>query len=762
MLLPDGRPWLNPRTGKPTHKIGFTCAACHTGRLTYRETALLVDGGPALTDLGKFRQGLGLSILFTKYVPGRFDRFAMNVLGEDASEAQKSDLKAQLDALWDRLDAVRKLDKKVAAATVDEGYGRLDALNRIGNTVFALDLDDAAREANYAATTAPVNFPHVWNTSWFDWVQYNASIEQPMVRNAGEALGVSAPVNLTGPAKDLFTSQVHVENIARIEKQIAGEQPDAQAGFTGLRAPRWPSLFAEIDKANAIDLGRARKGAGLYGELCQGCHQAPIGRKEFWDSTAWLKPNAFGQRYLVVKPIPIATIGTDPAQAEDMIARTVALPDTLVRALKDRSGDGPGDVPLGEPDKDGRYAFGPALGVTVKRTVDRWYDSQTPPTAKADRERLNGYRPNGIQAPLAYKARPLDGVWATPPFLHNGAVPNVFALLSPVAERPKSFTLGRREFDPVCLGYQLTAVAAKDPKDCLNAEAGAEANRLGGLFTLDTAKRGNLNTGHEFAGTKGRASSGGRSRSTSAWRWSSSSRPTASTASIPTPPGPPPRRRGARPSTRPRAEGPPPPPRRPGRGGGFAAGDAAGVMPSTSSRSRGPRVRQGPVDRAGRVEGVDPAEILGEAGHAGVAPRQRVRPDGIGPMQQAVRRPGAALDRAGAGLAEPLVAPHRPVEVAGAVGGQPRGEGHGILDRGVGALPVVGQHGMRAVAHQHRPAAVPAPQGIGDELRLRPYPTPVEALAPLSLSESSLIGVCETSVSLSMFPSTLGHFKVRG
>ena len=36
---------------------------------------------------------------------------------------------------------VRKLDKKVANASVEEGYGRLDALNRIGNQVFGLDLE---------------------------------------------------------------------------------------------------------------------------------------------------------------------------------------------------------------------------------------------------------------------------------------------------------------------------------------------------------------------------------------------------------------------------------------------------------------------------------------------------------------------------------------------------------------------------------------------------------------------------------------------
>ena len=37
-----------------------------------------------------------------------------------------------------------------------------------------------------------MHFPRIWNAPWFDWVQYNGSIQQPMVRNAGEALGVGA------------------------------------------------------------------------------------------------------------------------------------------------------------------------------------------------------------------------------------------------------------------------------------------------------------------------------------------------------------------------------------------------------------------------------------------------------------------------------------------------------------------------------------------------------------------------------------------
>jgi hypothetical protein len=96
---------------------------------------------------------------------------------------------------------------------------------------------------------------------------------------------------------------------------------------------------------------------------------------------------------------------------------------------------------------------------------------------------MNGDRPNGIQAKLAYKVRPLDGIWATPPYLHNGSVPTLYDLLSPVAERPKTFYTGSREFDPVKLGLKTDAAP--------------------GLTLLDTSKPGNLNIGHAFSDTPG-------------------------------------------------------------------------------------------------------------------------------------------------------------------------------------------------------------------------------------------------------------------
>ena len=110
-----------------------------------------------------------------------------------------------------------------------------------------------------------------------------------------------------------------------------------------------------------------------------------------------------------------------------------------------------------------------------------WYEKNNIPAR--EREEMNGYRPNCLQAFGGYKARPLNGIWATAPFLHNGSVPTLYDLLSPASERPKKFYLGNLEFDPERVGYRT------------------EAKK--GTFKLDTSIPGNLNIGHEFRGSTG-------------------------------------------------------------------------------------------------------------------------------------------------------------------------------------------------------------------------------------------------------------------
>lgn len=73
-----------------------------------------------------------------------------------------------------------------------------------------------------------------------------------------------------------------------------------------------------------------------------------------------------------------------------------------------------------------------------------------------------------------YKARSLNGIWATAPYLHNGSVRTLRDLLLPASMREKKFKVGSREFDAVNIGF-------KDAGD----------------FEYDTTKPGNSNSGHD-------------------------------------------------------------------------------------------------------------------------------------------------------------------------------------------------------------------------------------------------------------------------
>ncbi len=452
MLDPSGAPWRNPRTRQDMTGVGLTCAGCHTGSFTYKDTAVVVDGGPALTDLFAMKQGMGISLVLTRYLPGRFGRFAERILGPDATDEDREVLKSQIDQVLKQYKQVKNLEERVAPWSIVEGYGRLDALNRIGNQVFSIDLK---KPENYAGSSAPVHYPRIWNTPWFDWVQYNGSIMQPMVRNAGESLGVSAELNLTDPSKGLFKSSVDVESLFEMEQMIKGNtQPNAKDGFPGLRSPKWPG-----DILPPVDQKLADKGADLYKTHCQECHRPPVSSAAFWDfnNKDWWRKNEAGEPILKVENVPISHIGTDPAQAADMIGRTVALPADL------------------GIDKSG---FADALGAVVAKTVNYIFDQRTPPASPDDRKRIDGYMPNELRGELAYKVRPLNGIWATPPYLHNGSVPTIEHLLGDPEDRPKKFYLGNREYDPVNLGYKF--------------------DKIDNGFEFDTSLRGNSNRGHEF------------------------------------------------------------------------------------------------------------------------------------------------------------------------------------------------------------------------------------------------------------------------
>jgi len=89
-----------------------------------------------------------------------------------------------------------------------------------------------------------------------------------------------------------------------------------------------------------------------------------------------------------------------------------------------------------------------------------------------------------------YVAPPLDGVWATAPFLHNGSVPTIAALLES-GTRPDYWSRdpGAGEFDRQALGWHY--VEHEQGKGGQKSEAGRE--RL-----YDTTLTGYSNAGHTF------------------------------------------------------------------------------------------------------------------------------------------------------------------------------------------------------------------------------------------------------------------------
>ncbi len=101
-------------------------------------------------------------------------------------------------------------------------------------------------------------------------------------------------------------------------------------------------------------------------------------------------------------------------------------------------------------------------------------------------------RPFLVADTRGYQAPPLDGVWATAPYFHNGSAPTVYHVLNSAA-RPKVFTrsyrAGEEDYDPARLGWKVTV---------LEAPPGAGATGFERRKVYDTARPGQGNGGHTF------------------------------------------------------------------------------------------------------------------------------------------------------------------------------------------------------------------------------------------------------------------------
>ena len=482
--------------------LDLTCAACHTGELQVvkdnKRIAVRIDGGQSMqavtsTKLGSFGTDVLATLLATAINPAKWTRFANHVLGEDHTLLNGWHLWTDMIKVIYGMAHQAALENRLHLYPVEEGFGRTDALGRIANNVFATNLDPK----NYRVANAPVSYPAIWNAWKFDWVQYTASVAQPLARNIGESLGTGAQYYLLdrygNPVEESqqFDSSTDVPQLLHIEKTLQALTP-----------PVWnEDLFGKKDE------DKYEEGKKLFHAICQRCHGPFYASCPEKQIEAPLKDSTAD--HWKIKTLAIQDIGTDPTAATNFVNDRYDLSSTGMgvsdlrkilgvyykirfrritkyggdaadqQSIKDRTEDSYAQEQLSNIDLS-HVSSGQGLSYIIALIRQRAYEDMDIEDDLYRREVVDGFGQLDIPQVIAsYRAKPLEGIWATAPFLHNGSVPNLYEMLLPANQRSKKFYLKGRTFDPVKVGLITNPT---DPA----------------AFLYDTTIPGNSNSGHEF------------------------------------------------------------------------------------------------------------------------------------------------------------------------------------------------------------------------------------------------------------------------
>jgi hypothetical protein len=477
--------------------VGITCAACHVGELRHGGKAVRVDGAPNMFNLQLFySQALDALTAATSdrsklwRALKRLGRQDYGRYGAAAPFVRPATLVyygTNLLLHRDRLDARLELIAVIEAAKAQRdpqhptsGFGRLDAFDGTRNFIFTR-LRKADGGGNFAVNKAnmvkldaavkfpqlwsrkaappkpveayhdqPQSFPPVWGFKDYDWVEWTIDTDTVMERNFTETLGAGATVVLdperTGSS--LFESSIPMMNMHTLEWLAYYIDP-----------PKWPAaIFGEIKP----DLAAA--GESIFRSRCAGCHEYGDDRRT---------PSGL----IRLRGMRPEDVGTDPTAAlriacpvPDIGALVIAPKSYTVedsQLLKDCAGI-----------KAGATFTGNSFARTVQAAVDSIKQKSyaaagvdaTQQRVMEDLARRGSVRWRDTlldtQPPYGpYAARPLYGIWAAAPFLHNGSVPTLYDLLLSPEQRPKTFALGAREYDPVRLGFAVDTSCGQ--QDCL-------------------------------------------------------------------------------------------------------------------------------------------------------------------------------------------------------------------------------------------------------------------------------------------------------
>ena len=526
--------------------VGLTCAACHTAQINYKGQAVRIDGGPSMANMPLFMTEL-VQALTAALEGDKQQTFIKNVLALDNDYDTKDEVIADLNVWLERrklYNTVNKSHIKYGYARLD-AFGRIynrvlqhvinkkqlatllalttlpnnkrlltdseidNVLEGINETIiqddqFALILNRLqsskpgypglglkqmlyVRDKIFNEPNAPVSYPFLWDIAQSDYVQWNGLASNagvgPIGRNTGEVIGVFAIIDWQDSPSgfnlsSLLTGQKHKKKHVNFKSSVdLVNLQRLEAHLRKLKSPQWPAMLGKIDPV------KARKGRLIYAKRCQSCHEL-IDRED-------------ADRLVTAKMMDIKKTGTDPARA----INSVSYSGKSGNFMHTYQGTDVGDVIIAETAPVAQILTSVTKGVVATPDADKWFIrrwadwaytlamSFTQNKIKASVKSGN-YNPDTTANPynslLAYKARSLNGIWATAPYLHNGSVPTLYDLLLPVKKpgdpengeyRPDTFMVGSREFDPVKVGFKSSGYNG---------------------FKFTTSRPGNRNTGHQY------------------------------------------------------------------------------------------------------------------------------------------------------------------------------------------------------------------------------------------------------------------------
>lgn len=489
--------------------VGITCAACHVGELRHGGKAVRVDGAPNMFNMQLFYSQAVEALMAAAHDRGKMWR-ALKRLGRQDYErygiaapfirpatlvyygANVLLHRDRLDARLELISVIRVAKEQRNPEHPTSGFGRLDAFDGTRNFLFTR-LRKADVEGNFEVNKAnmvkldaavkfpslwsrkaqppesvegyrdqPQRFPRVWGFKDYDWVEWTINTNTVMERNITETLGAGATVILDPErTSSLFESSIPVKKLHKLEWLAYYIDP-----------PRWPTaVFGPIKP----DLAAA--GETSFRTRCAGCHEYGDNRRTPTGliRLRGLRPDIVGTDPTVALRIscPVPDIGALAIPPSSFTAEDSQL-------LKDCAGVKAGAAFNG-------YSFARTVQAAVDSIKQKAYAAagidvtQQEAMEDVDRRGKVVWRDTLLdtQPPYGpYAARPLYGVWAAAPYLHNGSVPTLYDLLLPPEQRPKKFALGGRDYDPVKLGFAVSTTC--DQQDCL----------------IDTTRTGDGNGGH--------------------------------------------------------------------------------------------------------------------------------------------------------------------------------------------------------------------------------------------------------------------------